>query len=290
MTKALGPSFTAAIFGLAILALIAVSVDATDAAPRGQADQSVRIDRQRALMSVNIQDQPWTDLAAELARQGGMVVHLQRQIDGTATASFENVPTERALRRLFGPDAQYVFRYDASSAGAVPVEVWVWKPRPVRPPSPPSSKNVTRTAVIHAVVDQQMWTAAPVLVEALHDVNPEVRKDAAVGLTLLRDAPVVEALEGLLHREQQPELRADVAEILATIASPPALAAVRPALVDPEPLVRLRVVMALVNSGGEPGLALVQEAARGGSAEARRAVRAMEHTEERSSQERNEER
>ena len=43
---------------------------------------------------------------------------------------FESVPTERALKRLFGADAQYVFRYDTSSPSAAPVEVWVWRERP----------------------------------------------------------------------------------------------------------------------------------------------------------------
>jgi HEAT repeats len=215
----------------------------------------------------------------------GIVLHLRPELAGAATASFENVPTERALKRLFGADAQYVFRYDTPSLSAAPVEVWVWRERPRVAPRPAStgssSNSVARRAAIQAAVEQQNGTAMPVLVEALRDVDPELRKDAAVGLTLLRNAPVVEALEALLHPEQEPELRGTVAEILATIASPSALVALRPVLADPDADVRMRTVMALINVGGEPGLALVQEAARGGQPEARRAVRAMEQIEHR---------
>src|SRR6267142_1419258 len=68
-----------------------------------------------------------TTVAAELARTSGVVVHLQPELEGTVTASFENVPAERAIKRLFGLDAQYVFRYDAADSSAVPTEVWVWR-------------------------------------------------------------------------------------------------------------------------------------------------------------------
>jgi hypothetical protein len=212
-----------------------------------------------------------------------IVFHLQPELAGAATTSLENVPTERALKRRFGFDAQYVFRYDTSSPSAAPVEVWVWRKRPGVAPrqaftlSP--SNSVARRVAIQAAVDTQNGMAMPVLVEALRDVDPDVRKDAAVGLTLLRNAPVVEALEALLHAEQEPELRGDVAEILATIASPPALVALRPALADPDSDVRMRTVMALINAGGEPGLVLVRETARGGQPEARRVVRALEQVE-----------
>jgi HEAT repeat protein len=271
--------------GLAVLVATTVAVEAAEAPrPLRPADPTLRVDRRQAVISARVENRPWTDVAAELARTSGVVVHLQPELEGTVTASFENVPAERAIKRLFGLDAQYVFRYDAADSSAVPTEVWVWRSQaPATPASrsavPPVTDRVSRRAQIHAVVAQQAWRGTPILVEALGDTDPEVRKEAAVGLSLLHDAPVVDALEGLLRREQAPELRADVAEILATIATPPALVALRPALRDPEPAVRARVVAALINSGGEPGLALVHDAARGGSPEARRAVQVIEQAE-----------
>jgi HEAT repeat protein len=53
-------------------------------------------------------------------------------------------------------------------------------------------------------------------------------------------------------------MRGTVAETLPTIGSPRALGTVRAALADAEPLVRTRAVTALINLGGEPGLANVR--------------------------------
>jgi len=64
---------------------------------------------------------------------------------------------------------------------------------------PPAADGVSRRAQIHAVVAQQAWKETPILVEALSHADPEVRKEAAVGLSLLDDAPFVEALEPVQH-------------------------------------------------------------------------------------------
>jgi hypothetical protein len=254
---------------------------------------AIRVDRRRASLSVAAQEQPWTKLLTTLASESDIVVHLQPQPEGMVTVAIRDVSVERALKQLFGRDAQYIFRYEASRSAAVPVEVWVWR-QPTRPadmPVPdvrsasgaaghPGPEKGSRPAEIRPVGEQPTWTEVSALVDGLGDQNAAVRLDAVVRLAHLHDDSVVEALGERLQRENEPTVRAAVAETLATINSPPALATLRPALTDPDDLVRSRALEALVNLGGEPGLALLHEAARAGDEDAQHAVAAssaLEH-------------
>jgi hypothetical protein len=232
---------------------------------------------------VNVHAGPLPTAAAELTRQTGMVIHVYGQPEGHETASFHAISAEQALRRLFGPDAQYAFRYESSTEATTPVEAWVWTRAavreirvapPARTPTPTDDPYAKRLA-IRRVVAEQSSASARTLIAALHDDDASVKNDAAAGLARLGDENVVDDLGALLVHEPEAELRATAAEILATMASPRALAALRPALTDPEQLVRGRAAAALVNFAGAPGLVSLREAAKDRSDEALQALRAL---------------
>jgi DNA-directed RNA polymerase specialized sigma24 family protein len=70
--------------GLAVLVASTVAVEAAEAPrPLRLAVPILRIDRRQAVMSARIENRPWTEIAAELARTSGMVVHLQPELEGT---------------------------------------------------------------------------------------------------------------------------------------------------------------------------------------------------------------
>jgi hypothetical protein len=269
--------------GLAVVTVMwaAGPGEALDAARAlGRATPAVSVDDQRARVSVGVQDQPQAEVVAELIRQTGIPIHIYAEDQGLLTASFRDVPLDQALRRLFGPDAQYAFRYELALPSAVPVEAWVWTAASRSSSGPALSSAApavdgdafARRLEIRRVADEQGSVSVQTLIAALRDGDASVRRDAAAGLVRRRDDSVVEELGALLMREPEPELRATAAEILATIASPPALIVLRQALDDPEYLVRARAVAALVNFAGRPGLASLRHAARDRSDEAQQAL------------------
>jgi hypothetical protein len=81
------------------------------------------------LLSLEAKDAPAQRVLDEVCAKAGVVLQASISLQGPVTASFKDLPVERAFRRLFGSDANFIFLYHgpkpASGAMAVPSEVWV---------------------------------------------------------------------------------------------------------------------------------------------------------------------
>jgi hypothetical protein len=88
-----------------------------------------RVHFQKSLVSIEAKEVPSLRLLEDLSKKSGIVFHARIPLEGTVTASFSNLPLERALQNLFGPDANFMFVYGntnrKSSSGASPSEVWI---------------------------------------------------------------------------------------------------------------------------------------------------------------------
>lgn len=120
--------------------------------------------------------------------------------------------------------------------------------------------SADRISEIHALADEEETVAAPALLAALSDPDPQIRQEAAEVLGDLGNDAYVDSLGRLSVTDENPEVRARAAAALARIGSPQALAAVRRALQDAEAKVRRAAVDALTDLGGARVLALLREA------------------------------
>jgi hypothetical protein len=89
--------------------------------------QATRISFKESLLSIDAIQRPWFEVLDELRGATGMQFHISAPLTGTVTVSCTELPVKQALERLFGPEADFVFRYPegAPQPLAVPQEVWV---------------------------------------------------------------------------------------------------------------------------------------------------------------------
>ncbi len=89
----------------------------------------IRVDFANGLLSVEAEQELWAKLLNEIRNKTGIQFHYSIPLDGSVTLSFAALTVKQALERLFGPDANFVFRYPdmtgQSALSALPSEVWV---------------------------------------------------------------------------------------------------------------------------------------------------------------------
>ena len=86
---------------------------------------------QKGLLSVEAEEEAWEKFLQELRRKSGIVIHLKNMsLEGTVTASFKDLPLERAVQQLFGRDVNFMFVYRNRQpprlTSGLPSEVWVF--------------------------------------------------------------------------------------------------------------------------------------------------------------------
>ena len=86
---------------------------------------------QKGLLSVEAEEGAWEKFLQELGRKSGIVFHLINiSLEGTVTASFKDLPLERAVQQLFGRDVNLMFVYGNRQppllTSGLPSEVWVF--------------------------------------------------------------------------------------------------------------------------------------------------------------------
>jgi hypothetical protein len=81
-------------------------------------------------VSVESKEGSWEKLLQEFSRKSGIIFHLNIPLEGTVTASFKDLPLERALKRLFGRDASLMLVYRTRNptvlSFGLPSEVWIF--------------------------------------------------------------------------------------------------------------------------------------------------------------------
>jgi hypothetical protein len=88
---------------------------------------TVRVSLRDDLLSVEAKAGTWMQVLTEITGQTGIRFHHSLPFSGSVTVSFANLPVRQAIERLFGPEADFVFRYHAMaySSGALTKEVWI---------------------------------------------------------------------------------------------------------------------------------------------------------------------
>jgi len=213
---------------LTILVLAALVVSA----PRGvRAGSALWVDFHHGLLSVDVTQGAWDAVVQEVARRTGIRLHLALPLTGTITAAFTDLPVERALKRLFGPEANFIFLYPNQAlpltAVIPPADVWVLGrdrsevPGPSRqrepltgwiapPESPPeSNRDEAREFDRHPELAREMALNAPDVMQRLRAID------------YLRQQATPEAMSVLLEvvHDEHPRIRQRALEVLGPLAS-----------------------------------------------------------------------
>jgi hypothetical protein len=89
----------------------------------------LRMDFREGRLSLEVREGSWESVLQELRHKTRIHLHLHIRLQGPLSVSFKDLPIERALRRLFGPEANFIFWYPAAhtanEASDRPTEVWV---------------------------------------------------------------------------------------------------------------------------------------------------------------------
>ncbi len=263
---------------------------AAEAATEGSHDHlsaTLRSDRPNAtrvnvsfrdgLLSVEAKAGTWMQVLNEITEQTGIRFHHSLPFTGLVTVSFANLPVRQAIERLFGPEADFMFRYDgtAYSSSSLPKEVWVlgkvqgggWGQQSAPPNNAGVDSNQAHVGTGRA--DKVAAAAEPPMDKELiddliamsRDEDPEMRRQAIAALTDSgtgdEDGAVVTALDAALTDEDA-SVRAYGVQALAMRGGPEVMGHLWRALRDPDAEVR---IMAVENAKSQDqGIALLQEA------------------------------
>jgi HEAT repeats len=173
------------------------------------------------LLSVEARDRPWTEVLEEVCEKTGIRCRLYPPPEGSVSASFSDLPLERALRRLFPIGAGVVFVYQTTSAtagsAAIPSEAWVLGTgvaSATRDEERLASRETTASADL---VDEarSRFEREPQAARdaALASPVPDIRLLAILHLGHHLDRETLTVLLGLLH-DADPHIRQSAARAL----------------------------------------------------------------------------
>jgi hypothetical protein len=207
------------------------------------------MDFQEGRLSLEVQEGSWESVLQELRGRTGVHLHLHMRLQGPLTISFKDLPIERALRRLFGPEANFIFWYPAGhtthTAPDRPTEVWViGKTRSVPTSQPALSDGLEAPAV---AVQTNVVEPGTELARVF-EKNPQAAQDMA-----LSAATAEERLTAITYLSQQ--------------ANPGAVGVLLEVVHDPDPHLRQSALEALLplldaNPQVRQGLAQVLQVAQ----------------------------
>ena len=280
----------AALLSLTVPAILAtwLAAEASTEGPRDNLSATLRSDRPNAttvrvsfrdgLLSVEAKAGTWMQVLNEITQQTGIRFHHSLPFAGLVTVSFASLPVRQAIERLFGPEADFMFRYDgtAYSSSCLPREVWVLGKvqggGAGGQQSGPANKAGVDSNQSHAGADGADKLAAAAeppmnqemidhFVAMSHDEDPEMRRQAIAALTdngtADEDDTVAAVLDAALTDEDA-SVRAYAVAALAMRDGPEVMGHLWRALRDPAAEVR---IMAVENAKSkDQGIALLQEA------------------------------
>lgn len=208
----------------------------------------LRVKAHDGLLSVQAQAALWVDVLDEVSRATGTHFRLLSSPPGRVTIAFEDLPAAEALRRLLGPNTNYLLRFreadSRAAAPAFPSEVWVLgrglagagqvaaledleqlfadNPQAARDAAlGPAALEIRLRAIVHFgwQGDQEALT---VLAQVAQDSDPTIRGAAVDALELLVNHPemgprTVEVLGRLL--DQHPRVREVLTHVMQNDAS-----------------------------------------------------------------------
>jgi hypothetical protein len=208
------------------LAVFFVSPD-----PQVRATTALRVDFHAGRLSMEVTQGAWSTVLQEVVRRTGIRLHLALMLDGEVTTSFTDLPIERALKQLFGPDANFIFLYphqlQLPVAVVPPAEVWVIGGRgrdAIRTGSPPPRPREQASTVPEPSsepsldIDQGFERQPQLAHEAARsapDVEQRLRAIMFLGQHITPGA--VSTLVDVL-RDNDPHVRRSAVEVLGPLA------------------------------------------------------------------------
>jgi hypothetical protein len=170
------------------------------------------VDFHAGRLSMNVTQSEWRTVLQEVVRRTGIRLHLALPLDGEVTTSFADLPIERALKQLFGPDANFIFLYPhqppSPAAIILPAEVWVigGRERDTASTGGPPGHPAARAAVV-----PEPSTEPSLDIDRAFDRQPQLAHEAALS------APEVEQrLRAIMYLGQHitPEAVSVLVEVL----------------------------------------------------------------------------
>lgn len=239
---------------------------------------TVSVSFRDGLLSVEAKAGTWMQVLNEITAQTGIRFHHSLPFAGSVTVSFANLPVRQAIERLFGPEADFMFRYDgtAYSSSSLPTEVWVLGKvqgggagGQQSAPANNAGVDSNQAHVETDRVDQLVATAeqpmendrADRIVAMSRDEDPQVRSRAVAALSASvagdEYSGIVSVLDAALADEDA-SVRASAVKVLAMRGGAQVMGHLWQAMKDPSAEVR---IMAVEHANSEDqGIALLQEA------------------------------
>ncbi len=239
---------------------------------------TVRVSFRDGLLSVEAKAGTWMQVLNEITEQTGIRFHHSWPFAGLVTVSFANLPVRQAIERLFGPEADFMFRYHGTAylSSSLPKEVWILgnvqgggargqQSAPANKAavdSNPAHVGAGRADALPAAAERPM---DKVLIDhfvamSRHE-DPQMRRQAIAALTdsgtAEEDGAVAAVLDTALT-DDDASVRAYGVQALAMRGGPEVMGHLWRALRDPSAEVR---IMAVENAKSkDQGIALLQEA------------------------------
>lgn len=216
-----------------------------------------------SLLSIDAKQAPWQELLKQIRDKTHIPIHCAIPLKGSATVSFTALPVKEALERLFGPGADFVFRYPkgASRTFAVPKEVWVLGSFIGHDTQSVVQTMASKTKVVPQEVDKHDNETTDELVErARNDENAESRIQALASLSGhgQTDETAAALALGAALSDKDPSVREYAVQALANQSGQDTTEQLRLALQDPDSGVRIKAAESVPLK--DQGITLLQEA------------------------------
>jgi HEAT repeats len=233
-----------------------------------------------SLLSIDAKQAPWQELLKQIEDKTHISLHCAIPLTGSVTVSFPALPVKEALERLFGPGADFVFRYpkEASQPFATPKEVWVLgsfvgHDTQAVQTTPSKAENAhdsevsapsTAENTLQEASNLDNETVDELVERARNDENAESRIQALASLSGhgQTDGTAAKLALDTALADKDPNVREYAVQALANQAGQEATEQIRLALQDPDSGVRVKAVESVALNG--QGIALLQEALANG--------------------------
>lgn len=224
---------------------------------------------QNDLVSMNVVNYPLSSVLGEIIRQTGLKVTVSGTLDEKISARVENLSLDKALSKIIGNKANFIFYYSqkASGEGSPVVQLTEVKVYPqekggytvasvtpeaasgqsaVSPAAktPQTTKEAVKKLPEGAAEGADKGKMSEELIGALKSQDGEVRESAAYALAEIGDKKAVEPLINSLD-DENPWVRESAAHALAELGDNKAVEPLIKSLHDDNPWVRESAVRAL---------------------------------------------
>jgi len=207
-------------------------------------------------LSVWFDEAPLSSVLLELGRATQATFEVHGVMPPTVTDSFEAVPIEQGLRRLFrGANVGLLYAGSGAKADASKrlVRVWIFAKSFAKSAGTGAGRDAA-TEAKDALIDSTETSTRDALLAAMRDSEPDVREGAIDALGDLRDEAAVGLLSRALTQDEDEDVRESAADALGDIGSPQGVDALKISLKDESPDVRESAADALGDIGSPQGV------------------------------------